>query len=190
MVRHSGVQAFRRSGVQALRRSGAQAFGGSVSRGGSPERLNARTPERRKGLRSGFTLIEVLVVMIILTILAAVVVPRVIGRTEDARRARAVSDIESFGTALDMFKADNGEYPTTQEGLQALRVAPTSVKNWNGPYLKKALAPDPWGNDYIYTSPGEHNTDSYDLSSLGADGQPGGDGKNADVTNWDDQQQK
>jgi general secretion pathway protein G len=140
--------------------------------------------------RSGFTLIEVLVVMIILAILAAVVVPKVVGRTEDARRARAVSDIESFGTALDMFKADNGEYPTTEEGLQALRTQPASAKNWNGPYLKKALAPDPWGNDYIYTSPGEHNTDSYDLSSLGADGQPGGDGKNADVTNWDDQQQK
>ena len=153
---------------------------------------SALLPRGRRGTarRSGFTLIEVLVVMIILTILAAVVVPRVIGRTEDARRARAVSDIESFGTALDMYKTDNGEYPTTEEGLQALRVAPTSAKSWNGPYLKKALAPDPWGNDYIYTSPGEHNPDSYDLSSLGADGQPGGDGKNVDITNWDEQQQK
>ena len=143
---------------------------------------------RHSGVRSGFTLIEVLVVMIILTILAAVVVPRVIGRTEDARRARAVSDIESFGTALDMYKTDNGEYPTTEEGLQALRVAPTSAKSWNGPYLKKALAPDPWGHDYLYTSPGEHNPDSYDLYSTGADGQPGGEGKDADISNWDEQQ--
>src|SRR5436309_5914176 len=98
--------------------------------------------------RAGFTLVEVLVVMIILAILAAVVVPRVVGRTEDARRARAVTDIESLGTALDLYKADNGEYPTTEEGLQALRVAPPSAKNWNGPYLKKAVPTDPWGNDY------------------------------------------
>jgi general secretion pathway protein G len=134
-------------------------------------------------------LVEVLVVMIILAILAAVVVPRVVGRTEDARRARAISDIDGFGTALDLYKADNGEYPTTEEGLQALRQAPASARNWNGPYLKKALTPDPWGHDYIYTSPGEHNTDSYDLYSTGSDGQPGGEGKDADITNWDEQQQ-
>src|SRR5438270_742125 len=115
-----------------------------------------QNPKSKIQNRSGFTLIEVLVVMIILAILAAVVVPRVVGREEDARRARAVSDVESFGTALDMYKTDNGEYPTTEEGLQALRVAPTSAKSWNGPYLKKALRPDPWGNDYVYTSPGEH----------------------------------
>src|SRR5205823_13351874 len=145
--------------------------------------------QRRSRLRSGFTLVEVLVVMIILAILAAVVVPRVVGRTEDARRARAVSDIEGFGTALDLFKADNGEYPTSEEGLPALRQQPASAKNWNGPYLKKAVSLDPWGHDYIYTSPGEHNADSYDLYSTAADGQPGGEGKDADVTNWDEQQQ-
>jgi general secretion pathway protein G len=136
--------------------------------------------------RSGFTLVEVLVVMIILAILAAVVVPRVVGRTEDARRARAVADIESLGTALDLYKADNGDYPTTEEGLQALRQAPGEVRNWNGPYLKKALGADPWGNEYIYISPGEHNPESYDLLSSGADGQPGGVGKDADVANWDE----
>jgi general secretion pathway protein G len=124
--------------------------------------------------------------MIILAILAAVVVPRVVGRTEDARRARAVSDIEGLGTALDLFKADTGDYPTTEQGLQALREAPTDVKNWNGPYLKKPLSTDPWGNDYVYVSPGEQNPDSYDLSSMGADGQPGGTDKDADVTNWDE----
>ena len=117
----------------------------------------------------------------------AVVVPRVVGRTEDARRARAVSDVESLDTALDLYKADNGEYPTTEQGLQVLRTAPGDAKNWNGPYLKKPLGADPWGHDYIYTSPGEHNPDSYDLSSTGADGQPGGDGKDADVTNWEEQ---
>jgi general secretion pathway protein G len=146
------------------------------------------TQHKARRLRAGFTLVEVLVVMIILAILAAVVVPRVVGRTEDARRGRAVSDVESFGTALDLYKADNGEYPTTEEGLKALRQAPASAKNWNGPYLKKALPPDPWGNDYIYTAPGEHNPDSYDLMSLGADGQPGGEGKDADVSNWEDEQ--
>jgi general secretion pathway protein G len=154
---------FRHSGVQGSRRSGV--------------------PERH---HRGFTLVEVLVVMIILAILAAVVVPRVVGRTEDARRARAVADIESLGTALDLYKADNGDYPSTEEGLKALRQAPASARNWNGPYLKKALAPDPWGNDYIYTAPGEHNPDSYDLLSQGDDGQPGGEGKNADITNWDE----
>src|SRR5947199_8615071 len=94
---------------------------------------------RRQGARAGFTLVEVLVVMIILAILAAVVVPRVVGRTEDARRSRAISDIEALGTALDLYKADNGNYPTTEQGLQALREQPSDAKNWNGPYLKKAL---------------------------------------------------
>jgi general secretion pathway protein G len=154
----------------------------------APDKI--QNPKSKIQNRKGFTLIEVLVVMIILAILAAIVVPRVVGREEDARRARAVSDVESIGTALDMYKADNGEYPTTEEGLQALRTQAASAKNWNGPYLKKALTPDPWGNPYVYTSPGEHNADSYDLSSYGADGQPGGDGKNADVTNWDEQEQK
>jgi len=109
-------------------------------------------------------------------------------RTWDARRARALSDVESIGTALDLYKADNGDYPTTEEGLPALRAAPATAKNWNGPYLKKALAPDPWGHDYIYSAPGEHNPDSYDLYSTGKDGQPGGEGNDKDITNWDETQ--
>jgi general secretion pathway protein G len=184
MFRYSGVRVFGCSGVQAFRADKVNGKPVFVD----PERLNARTPERRNRFRSGFTLIEVMVVMIILAILAAVVVPRVVGREEDARQARALSDVESLGTALDLYKADNGDYPTTEEGLQALRAAPATAKNWNGPYLKKALAPDPWGHDYIYSAPGEHNPDSYDLYSTGKDGQPGGEGNDKDIANWDETQ--
>ncbi|MBW3621935.1 MAG: type II secretion system major pseudopilin GspG [Armatimonadetes bacterium] len=139
------------------------------------------TVSKRNRSQAGFTLIELLVVMIILAVLAAFAIPRVLNRTEDARRARAISDVKTLGTALDMYKADNGEYPTTEQGLDALRQAPTSdpvPKGWNGPYLKEPIAADPWGNPYVYESPGE--TGDYDLITLGADGQPGGDGKNAD----------
>jgi general secretion pathway protein G len=184
MFRGSGVQVFGYSGVRVFRTGKVNGATDLVDH----ERLIARTPERRSRFRSGFTLIEVMVVMIILAILAAVVVPRVVGREEDARRARALSDVESLGTALDLYKADNGDYPTTEEGLPALRTAPATAKNWNGPYLKKALAPDPWGHDYIYSAPGEHNPDSYDLYSTGKDGQPGGEGNDKDITNWDETQ--
>ncbi|HOQ28681.1 MAG TPA: type II secretion system major pseudopilin GspG [Armatimonadota bacterium] len=145
----------------------------------------------RRVASAGFTLIELLVVMVILAVLAAAVIPRVVGRTEDAKRARAVADIESLGTALDMYHADNGEYPTTEQGLMALRQAPTSEsvpKGWNGPYLKKAIPLDPWGNEFVYTSPGEHNPESYDLVSYGADGQPGGEGRDADIGNWEEEE--
>jgi general secretion pathway protein G len=132
--------------------------------------------------RAGFTLIELLVVMIILAILAAFAIPRVLNRTEDARRARAISDVKTFGTALDMYKADNADYPSTEQGLAALRAAPTSdpvPKAWNGPYLKEQIGDDPWGFPYHYESPGPNGED-YVVSTYGADGQPGGDGKNAD----------
>lgn len=147
--------------------------------------------QMKRRAAGGFTLIELLVVMVILAVLAAAVVPRVVGRTEDARRARAVADIESLSTALDMYHADNGAYPTTEQGLMALRQTPTSdpVPNaWNGPYLRKSIPTDPWGNEFVYISPGEMNPESYDLVSYGAEGQPGGDGKDADIGNWSDEE--
>lgn len=136
----------------------------------------------------GFTLIEIIVVMVILAILAALIVPRFTGRTEQARQSRAIADIENINVSLDMYEADNGVYPTTDQGLAALREAPSTdpaPKNWRGPYLKKPLANDPWGHPYVYVSPGDHNVDSYDLVSYGLDGAEGGSGENADVNNWD-----
>jgi general secretion pathway protein G len=141
----------------------------------------------RIGTRRAFTLIELMVVIVILGVLAAMVLPRVIGRSEDARRAKAVSDIESIGTALDLFAADNGRYPTSEQGLEALRTPPTRPpmpRSWNGPYLKKAIPTDAWGNPYLYDSPGRHDPHTYDLQSLGADGMPGGGGNASDITSW------
>jgi general secretion pathway protein G len=143
---------------------------------------------RSRGNNRGFTLVELLVVMIIIAALAAVIVPRVFARAEQGRRAKAISDIKSLETAIDLYAADNGAAPTTEQGLQALVEAPTSPpvpKNWNGPYLKKALPKDPWGGDYIYVSPGQHNVD-YDISSYARDGQEGGQGADSDITNWEE----
>ncbi len=132
----------------------------------------------------GFTLIELMLVVIILGILVAMVVPRLAGRSEQARIAAARADIEAnIALALDLYELDNGAYPTTEQGLNSLRVKPTISPvplNWNGPYLKKEPI-DPWGRTYIYKSPGEQNVD-YDLSSWGADGVEGG---GDDVTNWE-----
>ena len=136
-------------------------------------------------LRHGFTLIEIMLVVIIIGILAAMIVPNIAGRSEQARKTAARTDIESnLSTALDLYKMDASQYPTTEQGLIALltppSVAPVPVQ-WNGPYLKKKVLPkDPWGHDYVYVSPGTHNTDSYDLSSLGPDGVESDD----DITNW------
>jgi general secretion pathway protein G len=138
-----------------------------------------------KGLR-GFTLIEIMLVVIIIGVLVAMVVPNISGRSEQARNTAARTDIEAnLSMALDLYLMDNGRYPSTEQGLAALVAAPTSGKvpsKWSGPYLKKKKVPrDPWGRDYVYRSPGEHNKDAYDLYSLGNDGEPGGD----DVANWE-----
>lgn len=136
----------------------------------------------------GFTLIELMVVIVILGILAGLIVPRIMGRPDEARRAKARIQIESIETALKLYKLDNGNYPTTEQGLQALVEPPatgSALANWRqGGYLEKGKVPkDPWDNDFIYLSPGSHG--DYDLVSRGADGEPGGEGKNKDVNSWE-----
>jgi general secretion pathway protein G len=138
--------------------------------------------------KKGFTLIEIMVVIVILAMLAAIVGPKLMGRTDDAKVTDAKVQIKNIETALKLYKLDNGTYPTTEQGLGALVAKPTVgviPKNYrDGGYLESKKAPqDPWGNDYIYVSPGEHG--DYDLLSYGADGAKGGDGKNADITSWD-----
>ncbi|MES2523830.1 MAG: type II secretion system major pseudopilin GspG [Gemmatimonadota bacterium] len=136
--------------------------------------------------RGGFTLIEVLVVIVVIAILATLVAPNIFRNVSDARTATARTQIESFGAALDSYRLDNGTYPTTQQGLDALwqRPAVNPPANWKQPYLRKAVPRDPWGRPYLYASPGQVNPQTYDLQSLGADGKPGGEGENADIASW------
>lgn len=136
----------------------------------------------------GFTLIEIMVVLVILGILAGLIVPRIIGRPDEARRMKAKIQIQSLETALQLYKLDTGNYPTTEQGLAALVEPPTTgelAKSWReGGYLEKGQVPkDPWGNDYLYLSPGTQG--DFDIICYGADGVAGGEGKNADITNWD-----
>jgi len=135
--------------------------------------------------QKGFTLIEILLVVVIIGVLAAMIIPNFAGKSEDAKVAAARADIEAnLATALDMYEIETGHYPTTEQGLKALLEKPTTAPvpdNWKGPYLKKRRMPkDPWGNPYAYTSPGVHNTDSYDLSSYGPDKVESAD----DIVNW------
>ena len=130
----------------------------------------------------GFTLIELTLVVIILSILVALVAPRFVGRAKQARIVAVRVQIEHFGVALDSYELDNGEFPTTEQGLNALRVKPSDASNWNGPYLKKAIPKDPWENPYVYVSPGVHNTD-YDLYSYGHDGT---EETEDDIKNWEE----
>lgn len=127
-----------------------------------------------RNVRKGFTLIELLLVMVILTVLAAVVVPKFTNRSEQARTTAAKTDISQLGTALDAFEIDNGRYPSSEEGLAALTAQPTGVTNWQGPYIKRAVPTDPWGRAYVYKFPGAQQN-SYDLYSLGPDGREGND---------------
>lgn len=150
--------------------------GAQTSRTGLREAATARALGQR-----AFTLIELLLVLVILGILAAIVVPKFSGRTEQARETAARSQIATFGTALDAFEVDNGYYPKGRDGLQDLVVQPRDAKNWRGPYLKSEVPVDPWGNAYIYECPGRQNPSGYDLMSLGPDGREGGDN---DIANW------
>lgn len=139
---------------------------------------------KRHSARAGFTLLELVVVIIVLGLLAAIVAPQILGRVSDARTTAAQTQVELFGTALDNYRLDNGSYPTTEQGLAALREKPTRAPvpaNWRGPYLRKDVPLDPWGTPYIYRSPGERNVTAYDLMSLGRDGKAGGEGEDKDV---------
>lgn len=135
-----------------------------------------------RALEQGFTLIELLIVMIILSLLAALVAPKMFQKIGSSKQKAAKAQIALFGGALDQFRLDAGRYPSSQEGLEALRKNP-GLDRWDGPYLPKDIPVDPWGKAYIYRCPGEHG--DYDLISLGADGQDGGEGENADVLSWD-----
>jgi general secretion pathway protein G len=135
----------------------------------------------RKKTNRAFTLIELMVVVLIIAILAALIVPRIVGRAGEAKRSKASSDIATLSSLLSQYGVDNDGFPTTEEGLQALRVAPGSAGNWKGPYTQKEIPPDPWGNEYVYESPGPNDQD-FIIISYGADGAPGGDGDAADIT--------
>jgi general secretion pathway protein G len=142
----------------------------------------------RKCREKGFTLIELMVVIVILGILAGLIIPRIMGRPDEARRAKARLQMESIESSLKLYRLDSGSYPRTEQGLKALVELPTTAplpRNWRqGGYLEKGQVPkDPWGNDYVYMSPGAKG--EYDLSSYGADGEPGGEGANRDVNSWE-----
>jgi len=144
---------------------------------------NSKLGTRWSSASAGFTLVELLVVMIIIGLLAAFVAPNFMRREEQARVTAAKAQIESLGTALEMFRLEVGRYPTSAEGLEALRTRPGALERWDGPYLKKEIPLDPWGNPYAYKSPGEHGP--FDIISYGADKAPGGDGQNRDINSWE-----
>ncbi len=130
----------------------------------------------------GFTLVELMLVIIIIGVLVAMVAPRLAGKSRQARVAAVQADINAhLSTALDVFELEMGRYPTTGEGLAALRTAPPGATRWKGPYLKKKVPLDPWEKPYVYRSPGQHNREDYDLFSYGPDGVEGG---GDDITNW------
>lgn len=136
-----------------------------------------------KKTRAGVTLIEMLVVVVIIAVFAAVVGPRLLNQGDKARVVAAKQQIENYQLALGQYHLDTGSYPTTEQGLQALRVQPGGVEQWHGPYLQKEVANDPWGHPYFYKFPGDHG-DEPDVISYGADGQPGGTDLNADIASW------
>jgi general secretion pathway protein G len=181
-------------GVRALTTRGAQELPHPHPR--PPARSTVSRGENRIGWRRGgcrmvldqrgFTLIELLVVIIVLGLLVGLVGPRLFGRVGQSKQAAARAQIELLGAALDQYRLDIGGYPNAGQGLDALNRNP-NVNNWNGPYLKKAVPKDPWGNQYKYRCcPGQNG--EYDLWSEGADGAPGGEGENSDITSWDSSQ--
>jgi general secretion pathway protein G len=146
------------------------------------KRQNTQKTRRQRGV----TLIEMLVVMTIIALFAALVAPRLLNKSDTARVTAARAQINSFMTALGTYKLDTGVYPTTEMGLNALRTRPQGVNQWQGPYLPQEIPHDPWGNDYIYKYPSDQG-DEPEIICYGADGQPGGDGINADIVSWKSQ---
>lgn len=136
----------------------------------------------KAAIARGFTLLELLVVMVIIGLLAGIVAPQYFAQIGKSNAKVARAQIESFGQALDQYRLDVGQYPSSEQGLLALRNAPQQAARWQGPYLKRDVPEDPWGRAYVYKRPGQHG--EYDLVSLGADGQPGGEGEAADVVSW------
>ena len=141
---------------------------------------------RKRSGQAGVTLIEMLVVVTIIGLFVALVGPSLFRRADEAKVTVTRSQIDNFMTALGSYKLDTGTFPTTEQGLQALRVRPGDQNQWAGPYMPQDIPKDPWGHDYVYRYPGEHG-DEPDVVCLGADGQPGGDGLNADILSWKSQ---
>lgn len=139
--------------------------------------------EARRGFScAGFTLLELLVVMVIIGLLAGYVGPKYFAQVGKSETKTALAQLDALGKALDQYRLDTGHYPSTEQGLATLVAAPANEPKWAGPYLKKTVPPDPWGRPYVYRHPGEHG--DYDLFSYGKDGQRGGSGEAADVTSW------
>jgi general secretion pathway protein G len=140
--------------------------------------------QKHKKDTAGFTLIELLIVMVIISLLAALVAPRFFGQEKKAKQRGAKGQIALLESAVDTYRLDIGRYPTTAQGLEALRERPDGNDKWDGPYLRKELPVDPWGNPYVYESPSEHG--EFAIVSYGADGTPGGEGIDMDIVSWKD----
>jgi len=152
---------------------------------GASRSMTQRAEGARRDARAGFTLIELMIVAVVLAILAAAIIPNVIGKREVARRARAEADIATLENTLEYFYLDMDRYPTQEEGLRVLYYPPdTDAENWKGPYVKKPMFVDPWGNPYVYICPGTHSDQPYEIVSYGKDGREGGEGDDADVQSW------
>jgi general secretion pathway protein G len=139
--------------------------------------------KKSRRLSSGFTMMELLIVLVIIGLLAALVGPILFQRINPAKQSVARAQMENFMTALDNYFIDNGQFPNGQQGLSVLRTKPEGSEKWNGPYLKKEIPKDPWGNAYQYRSPGRNG--GYEIASWGADGKEGGEGENADINSWE-----
>jgi general secretion pathway protein G len=142
------------------------------------------TKRNRRRSQAGVTLIEMLVVVTIIGLFIALVGPKLWSHVDQAKVTAARTQIDNFQAALGAYKLDTGTFPTTEQGLAALRIKPAEAPQWNGPYLPKDVPKDPWGMDYIYRFPGEHGGDEPDIICLGADRQPGGEGINEDIVSW------